>query len=138
MNIDHVLELFLVGQVADIDGEPIFHDDYRPIQFASAVIRMHCGYTGDGKLSMGHNGLEKNIMVDTFKYHDTKESVYDILEERKVNIDDMYPIDDYMKSVLTDAARNNLYRKMFSWRVWIHGDFNLMKWEQEQKNETES
>lgn len=135
MNIDHVLEMFLVGQVADIDGEPILHDDYRPIQFATAIIRIHVGYTGGSKLSMGHNG-DKHISVSDFRYHDTKESVYSILENQKLDIDDFYPIDDYMSQVLTDAARNKLYQKMISWRVWIHGDFNLMKWENHNENKS--
>jgi hypothetical protein len=128
MNIDHILEMFLVGQVADSDGEPILHDDRQPIMFATAVVRMKCGYTGGSKLSMGHNGLHANIDVENYQLHDTKEGVYSVIKHNKLDVDDFYPIDDYLKSVLTDATINNLYRRMTSWRVWIHGDFNLMKW----------
>ncbi len=124
--LNYIVEMFVVGQQCDSDGEAILHGDpIYDVTFSSAVVWVRCGFTTKGLLSSGRNGREKRIRLDNYEIHDCKESVHSTLICGGLNIDEFYHFDTIVKDMFTDALINNVYFRMNSWRLWIHKDYDV-------------
>lgn len=125
MKLNQIAEMFVVGQSSDVDGEPILDTDRRPVTFCTSFVTLRCGFSVNGDLSIGHNGLQKRIRLDDFAIHQSKESIMNYLDKQKFKVADIYPIEHEIEHVFTHAVVNNIFRRLCIWKAWVHKDWTI-------------